>query len=105
MLALLVFTAASLVLSTIPKTDRGLEGDKLVDSDGMDAFVLTVDSIFDVPWEQVGLAELRVFLADADDEGLLWEAKGPDPRKPDERFEARHVRESGCGFAKRRTRS
>ena len=58
-----------------------------------------VDSIFDVPWEQVGLDELRAFLGSADDEGLLWEAKGPDPRKPDARFEARHVRESACGFA------
>ena len=58
-----------------------------------------METIFGVPWPQVDLDVLTAFLAQADDEGLLREAKGPDPTKPDARFEARHVRESACGFA------
>ena len=35
--------------------------------------------LFDEPWETLSLESVRRFLADAGDEGLLWEAKGPEP--------------------------
>jgi hypothetical protein len=37
-----------------------------------------VRPLFDEPWESLSLDSVRRFLADAGDEGLLWEAKGPE---------------------------
>ncbi len=54
---------------------------------------------FGVPWEDLTLDGLRAFLDGADDEGVTWEAKGPDPNHPEARFEARHVYRSVCGLA------
>jgi len=33
---------------------------------------------FGVPWEDLTLDGLRAFLDGADDEGVTWEAKGPE---------------------------
>jgi predicted HTH transcriptional regulator len=58
-----------------------------------------MDSIFRVPWSDVGPDDVRRFLEDAGDEGITWEAKAADPRKPDARLDARVVREAACGLA------
>lgn len=49
-------------------------------------------TIFGVRWEDLGLADLERFLADAEPEPLLWEAKGTEVR-------ASEVRRQVCGFA------
>jgi hypothetical protein len=40
-----------------------------------------VESIFRVSWQDVALSDVKAFLEDAGDEGILWEAKAADPRK------------------------
>ena len=49
-------------------------------------------TIFGVRWDDLGLADLGRFLADAEPEPLLWEAKGIEVR-------ADEVRRQVCGFA------
>ena len=49
-------------------------------------------TIFGVRWEDFGLGDLERFLADAEPEPLLWEAKGIQAK-------AGEVRRQVCGFA------
>jgi hypothetical protein len=58
-----------------------------------------VESIFRVPWGRVGLDDVHAFLASAGDEGIRWEAKAGDPRRPDAKIEADLVRAAMCGLA------
>jgi hypothetical protein len=55
--------------------------------------------IFRVPWEDLGLDDVRAFLADAGDEGIRWEAKAADPRRPDAKIDPDLVRAAMCGLA------
>lgn len=48
-------------------------------------------TVFGVPWERLGLADVERFLADAETEPLLWEAKGTEVNR-------HHVRENVCAF-------
>ena len=54
-----------------------------------------VDTIFGVEWENLTVAVIRRFLADAGDEPLRWEAKADGP----DRLSAAKVRETICAFA------
>lgn len=56
-------------------------------------------SIFDVEWERVELSHLRAFLAEADEEGLTWEAKADEPRADGKRLHPGQIRRSACAFA------
>jgi hypothetical protein len=58
-----------------------------------------VESIFRVPWEQVGPDDVAAFLETAGDEGIRWEAKAADPKQPEAAIEARLVRAPMCGLA------
>jgi hypothetical protein len=49
-------------------------------------------TIFGATWDELTLADVESFLADADDEPLLWEAKGT-------KLDANEVRLQVCGFA------
>jgi hypothetical protein len=49
--------------------------------------------LFDRAWDSLDVESVRRFLADADDEGLLWEAKGTQVPHRDS------VRKAVCGFA------
>ena len=49
-------------------------------------------TIFGVSWDALSLDAVRGFLVDADDEPLLWEAKGT-------RIDKNAVRQQVCGFA------
>lgn len=51
-----------------------------------------MDTLFGVPWDALGLDDLRAFLKNQPDEGLTWEAKGGDIRPE-------HVRNAVCAFA------
>ena len=54
---------------------------------------LTMDTIFGgADWSSLTLADIEAFLAAADDEPLLWEAKGAGA-------DAHHVRKTVCAFA------
>ena len=48
-------------------------------------------TIFAADWEDVELSDVEAFLAGADAEPLIWEAKGTD-------IDRHHVRRSVCGF-------
>jgi Schlafen, AlbA_2 len=54
-------------------------------------------SIFGVPFDELALEHVRTFLAGAEDESILWEAKGGG-----ERPHPRVVRKAVCGFANSR---
>jgi hypothetical protein len=56
--------------------------------------------LFGLPWNQLELKNVEAFLKEADEETLIWEAKGQDPR-PDgtERLRPQHVRKEACAFA------
>src|SRR5215218_10247486 len=58
-----------------------------------------MDSIFRVPFTDLALADVRAFLDDAGDEGITWEAKGPDPRNIDTPLEPRLLERAACGLA------
>jgi hypothetical protein len=49
-------------------------------------------TIFGIPWAELTLDRLRVFLGDAGHEALLWEAKGTE-------LSSRELRVQVCGFA------
>lgn len=49
-------------------------------------------TIFGVSWSELRAENVATFLADADDEGLLWEAKGTE-------LDKNEVRRQVCGFA------
>lgn len=52
-----------------------------------------MQQLFDAPWDRLDVESVERFLADADDEGLLWEAKGTKaPRRES-------VQKAVCGFA------
>jgi hypothetical protein len=53
-----------------------------------------VDTIFGVEWENLTVAVIRRFLADAGDEPLKWEAKADGP----DRLSAAKVRETICAW-------
>ena len=52
-----------------------------------------VQQLFDRPWDSLDVESVKRFLADADDEGVLWEAKGTQVPNRDS------VRKAVCGFA------
>jgi hypothetical protein len=52
-----------------------------------------VDSFFGTPWSELRLENVERFLADAEDEGLTWEAKGTEQPRP------QTVRKAVCAFA------
>ncbi len=52
-----------------------------------------MQQFFDRPWDSLDVESVRRFLADADDEGVLWEAKGTRVPHRDS------VRKAVCGFA------
>jgi hypothetical protein len=52
-----------------------------------------VHQLFDTPWEELDVSSVNRFLADAGDEGLLWEAKGAATPRRDS------VLKAVCGFA------
>jgi hypothetical protein len=55
-----------------------------------------MESIFQTPWASLGLPALEAFLAEAEREALLWEAKGGGARpRPDS------IQKHVCGFANR----
>lgn len=59
-------------------------------------------SIFSVPWESVGLEDLREFLDAADEEGVTWEAKAEEPageRNAAGRLQPRKIAQGVCGLA------
>jgi hypothetical protein len=56
-------------------------------------------SLVHVEWERFELAHLRGFLADADEEGLTWEAKADEPADGGKRIRPEHVQRSACAFA------
>jgi hypothetical protein len=58
-----------------------------------------VESIFGVPWERVELEDVAAFLETAGDEGIRWEAKATDPRRPEAPIEAHLIRAAVCGLA------
>ena len=52
--------------------------------------------LFDVPWNDVDLEQVREFFANAGEEGVTWEAKAEDERgqlRPDS------IRKAACGLA------
>jgi hypothetical protein len=49
-------------------------------------------TIFGVPWTELDLPDVEAFLEQADDEPLLWEAKGTQ-------LDPNEVRRQVCGFA------
>jgi hypothetical protein len=52
-----------------------------------------MQQLFDEPWEELSVESVERFLADVDDEGLLWEAKGTKVPHRDS------IRKEVCGFA------
>ncbi len=58
-----------------------------------------MDSVFEVPWPDLSLDHVREFLEVAGDEGVTWEAKAGDPRRPEDVIRTHHVQRSVCGFA------
>src|SRR6266542_1076884 len=58
-----------------------------------------MDSVFEVPWPDLSLDHVRECLEVAGDEGVTWEAKAGDPRRPEDVIRTHHVQRSVCGFA------
>jgi hypothetical protein len=56
-----------------------------------------VFDLFDVPWPELKRAQVEAFLADAGDEGLVWEAKGAGDDHGPPRAES--LRKAACGLA------
>ena len=56
-------------------------------------------SLFGAPWDQLALENVERFLADADAEPLLWEAKGRDPRDARKELDRHDLRKEICAFA------
>jgi hypothetical protein len=57
---------------------------------------------FDVSWDDLSLAHVERFLADAGDEGINWEAKAEQPDAgggAGRRLRVESVRKAVCGFA------
>jgi predicted HTH transcriptional regulator len=52
--------------------------------------------LFDVGWNELDLQHVREFLADADEEGVTWEAKAEDERG---RLRPDSIRKAACGLA------
>jgi len=52
--------------------------------------------LFDVAWPETELEHVERFLADADSEGVTWEAKADDKRSP---LRPDSIRKAVCGFA------
>jgi hypothetical protein len=56
-------------------------------------------SIFRASWEELVFEDVRAFLEEQRaDEGVTWEAKGPDPKR-DDQLDAHLIRRAVCGLA------
>lgn len=56
-------------------------------------------SVFDVPFDQLAVEHVRAFLAEAEEEGVIWEAKADGPDGSGKRLRPEHVRNGVCGLA------
>jgi hypothetical protein len=57
-----------------------------------------MDSIFRVPWSDLAVEDVEAFSGRRRRRRRDLGNEGPDPTKPDTRFEARHVYRSACGL-------